>query len=87
MHALLLSITQYSYPGIFIALGLGILGLPIPDEMLLAFVGFLIFQGKLIYFYAIAVAFIGTSWQDIGKTIRKTIRCKDSFESRPYSKC
>ena len=61
MHALLLSITQYSYPGIFIALGLGILGLPIPDEMLLAFVGFLIFQGKLIYFYAIAVAFIGTS--------------------------
>ncbi|HYA13346.1 MAG TPA: DedA family protein [Syntrophales bacterium] len=61
MHALLLSITKYSYPGIFIALGLGILGLPIPDETLLAFVGFLIFQGKLAYFYAIAVAFVGTS--------------------------
>jgi membrane protein DedA with SNARE-associated domain len=61
MHALLLSITKYSYPGIFIALGLGILGLPIPDEMLLSFVGFLVFQGKLVYFYAITVAFIGTS--------------------------
>jgi membrane protein DedA with SNARE-associated domain len=61
MHALLLSITKYSYPGIFFALGLGILGLPIPDEMLMAFVGFLVFQGKLVYIYAVTVAFIGTS--------------------------
>ncbi len=61
MHALLLSITKYSYPGIFMALGLGILGLPIPDEMLMAFVGFLVFQGKLVYIYAVAVAFMGTS--------------------------
>ncbi len=53
MHALLLSIIKYSYPGIFIALGLGILGLPIPDKMLLAFVGFLVFQGKLVYIYAV----------------------------------
>ena len=39
MHALLLSIAQYSYVGIFIALGLGIVGLPIPDETLMAYAG------------------------------------------------
>jgi membrane protein DedA with SNARE-associated domain len=61
MHALLMSIIQYSYWGIFIALGLGILGLPIPDELLMSLIGFLVFRGKLNFFYAITVAFIGTS--------------------------
>lgn len=60
MHYLLLIITKYSYLGIFIALGLGIVGLPIPDETLLAYAGFLIFQGKLNYLYTIMFAFIGT---------------------------
>ncbi|PKN69161.1 MAG: hypothetical protein CVU54_11680 [Deltaproteobacteria bacterium HGW-Deltaproteobacteria-12] len=61
MHPLLFSITQYSYFGIFIALGLGIVGLPIPDETLMAYAGFLVFNGKLNYLYTIMVAFIGTS--------------------------
>lgn len=61
MHSLLLIITKYSYFGIFIALGLGIIGLPIPDETLMAYAGFLVFQGKLNYFYTIMVAFLGTS--------------------------
>jgi membrane protein DedA with SNARE-associated domain len=61
MHSLLLSIAQYSYIGIFIALGLGIVGLPIPDETLMAYAGFLVFQGKLNYLYTILVAFAGTS--------------------------
>jgi membrane protein DedA with SNARE-associated domain len=61
MHALLLSITKYSYYEIFIALGLGILGLPIPDETLMAYAGFLVFQRKLNYLYTIMVAFMGTS--------------------------
>jgi membrane protein DedA with SNARE-associated domain len=61
MHSLLLHIAQYSYWGIFFSLGLGILGLPIPDETLMAFVGFQVFQGKLNYSLAITVAFIGTS--------------------------
>jgi membrane protein DedA with SNARE-associated domain len=61
MHSILLHIAQYSYWGIFFSLGLGILGLPIPDETLMAFVGFLAFQGKLNYSLAIIVAFIGTS--------------------------
>ncbi len=62
MHALLLSIAQYSYVGIFIALGLGIVGLPIPDETLMAYAGFLVSQGKLSYPYTIVVAFMGTSF-------------------------
>jgi membrane protein DedA with SNARE-associated domain len=61
MHALLLTITKYSYFGIFVALGLGILGFPIPDETLIAFVGFLVYEGKLNYLYAFAVCFIGSS--------------------------
>jgi membrane protein DedA with SNARE-associated domain len=61
MHALLLTITKYSYFGIFVALGLGILGFPIPDETLIAFTGFLVYEGKLNYLYAFAVCFTGTS--------------------------
>jgi membrane protein DedA with SNARE-associated domain len=61
MHSLLLSITKYSYFEIFIALGLGIVGLPVPDETLMAYAGFLVFQGKLNYFYTILLAFAGTS--------------------------
>jgi membrane protein DedA with SNARE-associated domain len=61
MHFLLLSITKYSYLEIFIALGLGIVGLPVPDETLMAYAGFLVFIGKLNYLYTILVAFAGTS--------------------------
>jgi membrane protein DedA with SNARE-associated domain len=61
MHSLLLIITKYSYFEIFIALGLGILGLPIPDDTLMAYAGFLVFQGKMDYLYTIIVAFMGTS--------------------------
>jgi membrane protein DedA with SNARE-associated domain len=73
MHSLLLSIYQYSYIGIFIALGLGIVGLPIPDETLMAYAGFLVFQGKLNYLYTIMVAFAGTSCGiTIGYVLGKT---------------
>lgn len=61
MYSLLLSITQYSYFAIFIALGLGIVGLPVPDETLMAYAGFLVSQGKLNYLYTLLVAFAGTS--------------------------
>ncbi len=73
MHSLLLSITKYSYFEIFIALGLGIVGLPMPDETLMAYAGFLIFQGKLNYLYTILVAFAGTSCGiTIGYVLGKT---------------
>ena len=61
MQTLLLIITKYTYLGIFMALGLGILGLPVPDETLMAYAGFLVSQGKTSYFYTMMVAFIGTS--------------------------
>ncbi len=61
MHALLLAITKYSYFGIFVALALGILGFPLPDETLIAFVGFLVYEGKLNYLYAFIVCFVGSS--------------------------
>ncbi len=40
-------ISRYGYFGLFSLLVLGILGLPIPDETLLTFAGYLIFRGKL----------------------------------------
>lgn len=61
MHSIITSIMHYSYAGIFLALGLGIFGLPLPDETLMAYVGFLCFQGKLAYLPAVVVAFLGTS--------------------------
>jgi membrane protein DedA with SNARE-associated domain len=61
MHSFLLLITKYSYAGIFIALGLGIVGLPIPDESLIAYTGFLSSQGKLDVLLLLPVMIAGTS--------------------------
>jgi membrane protein DedA with SNARE-associated domain len=61
MQALLLTITKYTYFEIFIALGLGILGLPIPDETLMAYAGVLVSQGKMNYLLTLMAAFLGTS--------------------------
>ncbi|HUH65341.1 MAG TPA: DedA family protein [Syntrophales bacterium] len=60
MHALLLTITKYSYWGIFVALGLGVFGLPIPDETLIAFAGFLVYESKLNYVYTFIACMAGT---------------------------
>ena len=40
-------ITQYGYAGLFCLLMLGIVGLPVPDETLLMFCGYLIWKGRL----------------------------------------
>ena len=40
-------ITQYGYPGLYVILLVSILRLPLPDEFLLTFVGFLSFSGQL----------------------------------------
>lgn len=53
-------VTHYGYIGIFSLLMLGIIGLPIPDETLLASVGFLIFKGHLAFIPAILAAFLGS---------------------------
>jgi membrane protein DedA with SNARE-associated domain len=47
MESLLGWLAHYGYAGLFGLLVLGIVGLPIPDETLLVFSGYLIFRGRL----------------------------------------
>lgn len=54
-------IARYSYIGIFSALALGIVGLPVPDEVLLTYVGYNVFQGKIMYLLALVSAFLGAA--------------------------
>ena len=54
-------ITSYGYMAIFVLLVLGIVGLPVPDETLLVFVGFLVLQGSLHPVLAFASAFAGSA--------------------------
>lgn len=53
-------ITTYGYFGITALLALGIVGLPIPDETLLAFAGFLVFKGELAALPTGAAALAGS---------------------------
>ena len=53
-------ICQYGYLGIFFLLMFGIIGLPIPDEVLLTFSGYLVFKGQLALAPTIASAFLGS---------------------------
>ncbi|WP_373230587.1 DedA family protein [Cohnella sp.] len=52
-------ITRYGYIGIFSALAVGIVGLPVPDEVLLTYVGYNVFQGKMMFLLALVSAFLG----------------------------
>lgn len=47
MEAVFSWITQYGYIGLFVSLMFGIVGLPVPDETLLTFCGYLIWKGNL----------------------------------------
>jgi membrane protein DedA with SNARE-associated domain len=53
-------VTEYGYIGIFSLLALGIIGAPIPDEGLLAFAGYLVYNEKLQLFPTMAAAFLGS---------------------------
>ncbi len=53
-------ITRYGYPGLFALLMFGIAGLPIPDETLLMFSGYLISQGRLNPAFTFIAAFAGS---------------------------
>src|SRR5439155_6394983 len=54
-------ITQYGYGAIFVLLMLGIVGLPVPDETLLTFAGYLVFKEKLAFLPTLLAAFLGSS--------------------------
>ena len=54
-------VIEYGYIGIFSVLALGILGAPIPDEGVLAFAGYLVYEGKLLLVPTMAAAFLGSA--------------------------
>jgi membrane protein DedA with SNARE-associated domain len=60
MESLSQWISQHGYPGLFILLVLGIVGLPVPDETLLVFSGYLIAKGRWHPLLAFAWAFGGS---------------------------
>jgi membrane protein DedA with SNARE-associated domain len=53
-------VSQHGHAGIFFLLMLGIVGLPVPDETLLAFAGYLVFKGRLHPAPTLAAAFLGS---------------------------
>ncbi|HEY8910013.1 MAG TPA: DedA family protein [Desulfosporosinus sp.] len=54
-------ISQYGYVGLYFILGISILGIPIPDEFLLTFIGYLTYTGKLNPILAIFCAAMGSA--------------------------
>ncbi|WP_447975480.1 DedA family protein [Nitrospira sp. Kam-Ns4a] len=54
-------LTEYGYAGLFALLVLGIVGLPVPDETLLTFAGYLVFKQTLTFPATLAAAFLGTT--------------------------
>jgi len=54
-------IIRYEYAALFALLMLGIVGLPVPDETLLVFAGYLSFKQQLSFFPAALAAFLGSA--------------------------
>ncbi|TMV46586.1 DedA family protein [Paenibacillus mesophilus] len=52
-------IAQYGYTALYVLLALGIVGIPIPDELLMTFVGYLTSLDLLDYPIALTVSFMG----------------------------
>lgn len=60
MDSLLAWVSHYGYAGLFLLLVLGIVGLPVPDETLLVFSGYLISKGRLHPALTFLSAFCGS---------------------------
>ena len=54
-------VAHYGYAAIFMLLVLGIVGLPVPDETLLVFSGYLVWRGNLKAIPVLIVAFLGSA--------------------------
>ncbi|WP_026021350.1 DedA family protein [Paenibacillus senegalensis] len=63
-------ISQYGYWAIYILLALGIVGLPVPDEILMTIVGYFCSINILRYSWSLLIAFSGTM---TGMTISYTL--------------
>jgi membrane protein DedA with SNARE-associated domain len=60
MDSLLTWLSHYGYAGLFLLLVLGIVGLPVPDETLLVFSGYLISKGRLHPAWTFFAGFCGS---------------------------
>jgi membrane protein DedA with SNARE-associated domain len=60
-HDVIAFVSRYAYGGIFALLVFGIVGVPIPDEFLLTFVGYLVFRHQLNFAPALGAAFAGSA--------------------------
>lgn len=54
-------IQHYGYAGLLLALGLEFIGLPVPGETLMIFVGFQTWKGNMDFHLSVLSAFIGTN--------------------------
>jgi membrane protein DedA with SNARE-associated domain len=61
LESILHWVSTYGYAAIFSLLVLGIVGVPVPDEWLLVFTGYLVFKGRFHPALAIATAFAGSA--------------------------
>jgi len=53
-------ISQYGYLAIFLLLVMGVVGLPVPDETLITFLGYLVFKGRMSLAPAYGAALAGS---------------------------
>src|SRR5207247_2798429 len=75
-------IGQYGYAGIFSLLIFGIVGLPVPDEWLLTFSGFLVFKRTFLFVPTFAASFCGSA---CGITVSYTLgRIFDTYVLMKY---
>lgn len=69
-------ISQYGYPALFSLLMLGIVGLPIPDETLLTFAGYLVFKNEFTLMPTVGTAFLGSTCGITGSyVLGRTVGC------------
>jgi membrane protein DedA with SNARE-associated domain len=61
MEQALYILQEYGYIGIFLFLVLGLIGLPLPDEIMLTFLGYLTTIGQLNFYLTILSAFLGSA--------------------------
>ena len=60
LEVILQWVAHHAYGGVFLMLMFGIIGLPVPDEVLLTYLGFLVYRGDVHFVPAIVSAFLGT---------------------------
>ncbi len=88
-------ISQYGYLIVFVNLILGLVGLPVPDEILLLAVGYLTKFGSLHYGYALIISFAGAfsgmfisfvvgkkAGQPLTRKLSKWLRVKEKSKKR-----